>query len=46
MNILDEIEDSYIPYLFDISIYNDLNSDSLKDHINRVGKLFYQKNKD
>lgn len=44
MKIKDEIDDSYIPYLFDISIYDNLNSDSLKDHINRVGKIFYQKN--
>jgi len=43
MNILDEIDDSYIPYLFDISIYNQLNSESLKEHINRVGKVFYKK---
>jgi len=43
MKIKDEIEDSYIPYLFDISIYNQLNSESLKEHINRVGKVFYKK---
>jgi predicted nucleotidyltransferase len=43
MNILEEIDDSYIPYLFDISIYNDLNSESLKEHINRVGKIFYKR---
>jgi predicted nucleotidyltransferase len=43
MNILDEIDESYIPYLFDISIYEQLNSESLKDHINRVGKIFYQR---
>jgi hypothetical protein len=40
---LDEIDESYIPYLFDISIYEQLNSESLKDHINRVGKIFYQR---
>lgn len=38
-----EIDDLNTPYLFDISIYDNLNSDSLKDHINRVGKVFYKK---
>ncbi|MFV7234260.1 MULTISPECIES: nucleotidyltransferase domain-containing protein [Flavobacterium] len=38
-----EIDDLNTPYLFDISIYNQLTSESLKDHINRVGKIFYKK---
>jgi predicted nucleotidyltransferase len=38
-----KLDDSYIPYKFDISIYEQLNSESLKDHINRVGKIFYQR---
>ena len=41
LKIIDDIEESYIPYLFDISIYNQLSSESLKEHINRVGKVFY-----
>nr|WP_314895547.1 nucleotidyltransferase domain-containing protein [uncultured Flavobacterium sp.] len=38
-----EIDDLNTPYLFDISIYNQLTSESLKDHINRVGKIFYER---
>ena len=38
-----DLDDSYIPYKFDISIYNDLKSDSLKEHIQRVGKTFYKR---
>ena len=38
------LDDSYIPYKFDISIYNELSSESLKEHIDRVGKTFYKKN--
>ncbi len=38
-----EFEESNIPYLIDISIFNDLQSESLKEHINRVGKIFYNK---
>jgi predicted nucleotidyltransferase len=43
IQLKNEFEESYIPYLFDISIYNDLQSESLKEHINRVGQLFYEK---
>lgn len=39
-----EFEDSNIPYLIDISIYNDLESKSLIEHIQRVGKTFYERN--
>jgi len=38
-----EIDDSLTPYLFDISIYNQLKSESLKEHIDRVGKIFYKR---
>lgn len=43
MQLQNELDESYIPYLFDISIYNELQSESLIDHINRVGKIFYQR---
>lgn len=39
-----ELDDSFIPYKFDISIYENLKSKSLIEHIDRVGKLFYKKN--
>ena len=38
-----DLDNSYIPYKFDISIYNDLKSDNLKEHIDRVGKTFYKR---
>ena len=38
-----ELDESYIPYKFDISIYNQLKSESLIEHINRVGKVFYKR---
>lgn len=40
-----EFEDSNIPYLVDISIYEDLQSETLKEHIDRVGKVFYEINR-
>jgi predicted nucleotidyltransferase len=39
-----EFEESTIPYLVDISIYKDLQSETLKEHIDRVGKIFYEIN--
>ncbi|MGI4804075.1 MAG: nucleotidyltransferase domain-containing protein [Janthinobacterium lividum] len=41
-----DIDDLNTPYLFDISIFSKLNSPDLEEHINRVGKVFYQKNTD
>jgi predicted nucleotidyltransferase len=38
-----KLDDSFIPYKFDISVYKELKSESLKEHINRVGKVFYKK---
>lgn len=33
--------ESSLPYLFDISIFNDLDNQNLIDHINRWGKVIY-----
>lgn len=41
--IIGDIDDLDTPYLFDISIFDQLNAPSLEEHINRVGKVFYQK---
>lgn len=38
-----EIYELNTPYLFDISIYSKLQSASLKEHIDRVGKVFYSR---
>lgn len=32
------------PYLIDLSVLNNISSESLQDHINRVGKILYKKN--
>lgn len=41
-SIEQRIDELNTPYLFDISIYKELKSESLMDHIDRVGKVFYQ----
>lgn len=38
-----EIDELNTPYLFDISIFETLESEAFIDHINRVGKIFYKK---
>lgn len=43
LKIWNDLDESYIPYKFDISIYNDLKSEKLIEHINRVGKIFYKR---
>ncbi len=40
-----ELDDLLLPYMIDISIYDRLKNEDLKEHIFRVGKLFYQKEK-
>lgn len=41
--ISSDIDELNTPYLFDISIYDRLDGTSLKEHIDRVGQIFYQK---
>ena len=38
------IEELYLPYTFDISIFTQINNDDLIEHILSVGKVFYTKN--
>ena len=38
-----EIDDLLLPYIFDLSVYHQLNSPDLLEHINRVGCVFYSK---
>lgn len=39
----DKLDDLYLPYNFDISIFNHIDNEDLIDHIRRVGKIFYRK---
>ena len=39
-----DLDELYLPYMFDISIYKNLENIDLIDHINRVGCDFYIKN--
>lgn len=39
----DEINESDFPYLADIRIYDEIKNNSLKEHIDRAGIVFYSK---
>ncbi|WP_162339639.1 nucleotidyltransferase domain-containing protein [Cyclobacterium salsum] len=41
-SIKQDMDELNTPYLFDISIYHLLKSHSLVEHIDRVGRVFYQ----
>jgi len=42
-NVSIDLDELNTPYLFDISLLNTLKSNSLVDHISRIGKTFYKK---
>ena len=39
-----DLEELPTPYFFDVTDYNRLKHKELKEHIDRVGKVFYQNN--
>ncbi len=41
--ILVNLDDLYLPYTFDLVIYNRISEPALIDHINRVGIEFYKR---
>ena len=38
-----ELDELNLPYTFDLSIFAKIENDGLRDHIHRVGKVFYEK---
>lgn len=40
-----DLDDLPTPYKFDVKLYNEINHLKLKNHIDRVGKIFYEKEK-
>lgn len=41
MELLTELDDLLLPYMIDLSIFADLNHAALREHIERVGVVFY-----
>lgn len=42
-DILDEVDDLLLPYTMDLSVFEHLNHDPLREHIERVGQVFYER---
>ena len=42
-NMLSDFEESSLPYFVDVINFQELSHTGLKEHINRVGKLFYSR---
>lgn len=42
-SLIFEIDDLLLPYTFDISIYDNIGNPEVVSHIDRVGKVLYQK---
>lgn len=38
-----DLEALHTPYIFDLSVFENIESENLLDHIRRVGKVFYSK---
>ena len=38
-----ELDDLLLPYMFDVSIFDQIENPDLLEHIERVGKVFYRK---
>lgn len=45
-SVANDLEDSLVPYTFDISAFSEISNPDLIDHINRVGVVFYEQKKD
>jgi len=43
--IENEIDDMMMPYIFDIKIYHNIKNSNLLEHINRIGKTIYKKDR-
>lgn len=39
-----QLDDLLLPYFIDLAIYHHIDNPQLIEHINRVGKIIYQKN--
>jgi len=42
-DVADDLDELCLPYMIDLSVYDLLDSEDLKGHIDRVGKVFYSK---
>jgi len=50
LNLLNSIslrlDELFLPYIFDISIFKKIDNAELTEHINRIGKVFFERRKE
>jgi len=39
--LIDALDELYLPYMFDVSIFKNIDNKELVEHIEKAGKLFY-----
>lgn len=44
-SVASALDDSYIPYTVDLSLFEKIDNPALREHIERVGRVFYQRAK-
>ena len=42
-NLLLDLQSSDLPYIVDLQYYNDIKNQALREHIDRVGVVFYER---
>ena len=42
LKVENELDDLFLPYKFDVSIYHQITDYDMLEHINRAGKVFYE----
>lgn len=43
LRLMDELDDLLLPYMIDLSIYAQIDNPALREHIDRVGVVLYQR---
>ena len=43
LKIAEALDELLLPYMIDLSIFNDLHHENLEEHIQRVGLVFYKR---
>lgn len=46
LKILDELDELLLPWMIDLSIFRQIDNESLREHIERVGVVFYERKAD
>lgn len=41
--LMEELDDLLLPYKFDVSIFENIDNPALREHIQRAGKILYQR---